>query len=124
MIRRAPRPDGNFTVLHNAMLRDQRLSYKARGLLCYILSMPDNYRFTVERLTRTSPDGRQSVITGMRELRKAGYLTVRRLQSSDGRWRTEQTIHDEPQPVDDAVDNAGDEMWTNDATESGFSGVR
>ena len=124
MIRRAPRPDGNFTVLHNHVLRDQRLSYKARGLLVYILSMPDNYRFTVELLTRTSPDGRQSVITGMRELRDAGYLTVRRLQGSDGRWRTEQTIHDDPQPVDDPVDNAGDEMWTNHATESGFSGVR
>lgn len=104
MIRRAPRPDGNFTVLSNSVLRDQRLSYKARGLLAYILSMPDNFRFTVELLTRTSPDGRQSVISGMRELREAGYLTIRRHQTSDGRWHTEQTIHDCVQTGDNSVD--------------------
>lgn len=103
MIRRAPRPEGNFTVLHNHVLRDPRLSYKARGLLAYILSMPDNFRFTVELLTRTSPDGRQSVISGMRELRDTGYLTIRKIQSSDGRWRTESTIHDCAQTVDEPV---------------------
>lgn len=108
MIRRAPRPDGNFTVVHNHVLRDQRLSYKARGLLTYILSMPDNYRFTVELLTRTSPDGRQSVISGMRELRENGYLTIKKIQSSDGRWRTESTIHDCAQHVDNTGDEHGE----------------
>ena len=108
MIRRAPRPEGNFTVLHNTMLRDQRLSYKARGLLCYILSMPDNFRFTAELLTRHAPDGRQSVMSGLRELRDAGYLTTRRHQTSDGRWRTESTVHDCSQHGENIGDNDGE----------------
>lgn len=108
MIRRAPRPDGNFTVLHNHVLRDRRLSYKARGLLCYILSMPDNFRFTAELLSRHAPDGRQSVITGLRELRETGYMTTIRTQTSDGRWRTESTVHDCSQPVENDGDNDGE----------------
>lgn len=108
MIRRAPRPEGNFTVLHNHVLRDHRLSFKARGLLAYILSMPDNFKFTAELLTRHAPDGRQSVITGLRELRDAGYLTVTRTQSSDGRWRTISTIHDCAQHGENSGDNDGE----------------
>lgn len=108
MIRRAPRPEGNFTVLHNHVLRDQRLSFKARGLLVYILSMPDNFKFTAELLTRHAPDGRQSVISGLRELRQAGYLTIEKKQTSDGRWRTISTIHDCAQHVDNVGDNDGE----------------
>jgi hypothetical protein len=109
VIRRAPRPEGNFTVLHNHVLRDARLSFKARGLLAYILSMPDNFRFTAELLTRNAPDGRAAVMSGLRELRDAGYLTVRREQTSDGRWRTTSTIHDCAQ----TLENAGDEHGEN-----------
>ena len=89
MIVRTPRPDGEtFTVLSNAVLRDVRLSWRARGVLAYLLSLPDDWRITAEHLTRCAPEGRDAVRTALTELEHVGYLTRRRRQDSAGRWVT------------------------------------
>jgi hypothetical protein len=52
MIVRTPRIERDFTVLPNRALRDPYLSYRARGVLAYVLSMPDNWRTSAETLAR------------------------------------------------------------------------
>lgn len=93
---RAPRPAEGYTVLANTTLRDQRLSWKARGLLAYLLSLPDNWRTNSAHLTRMAPDGRASVLSGLRELDDHGYLRRQRKQDAAGRWSTTVTVYDTP----------------------------
>ena len=112
MIVRRRRVD-RFTIVPNDVLRDVRLSWKARGLLAYLLSLPDDWRTSSDRLARLGPDGRDAVRSGLRELEELGYLVRRRIQSSTGRWSTELIITDEP------VDTFGDAMGTTRSTDAG-----
>lgn len=120
IIRAAQHED--FTVLPNAALRDRRLSWKARGLLVHLLSMPPLWRTSAERLARLAPDGRDSVRSGLAELRRVGYIvTERRQDTVSGRWTTVNLVHD--RPVDKPVDRPVDDLGTTTPTEDGLSDV-
>lgn len=112
---RQPRPTSHFTILPNGVLRDMTLSFKARGLLAYILSQPDNWRTTSADLALVGPDGRDAVRTGLTELEARGYLVRLKHQAPDGKWRTTTHIYDTP------VDNPVDKLWRTRTTEAGFS---
>lgn len=96
---RAPRPPRGWTEVPNVSVRDRRLSYRARGILCRLLSNEDGYRMTAVDLARESLDGRTAVLSGLKELREWGYIVSRRLQDERGRWRTETYVFDQPQPT-------------------------
>lgn len=66
-------PSDNYTVLSNAMLRDERLSYESRGLLSELLTRPDDWEISVINIARSGPAGRDKVYRMMRELEDAGY---------------------------------------------------
>lgn len=73
-----------FTILNNQILRDKRLSMKARGLLAYVLSLPEDWDFTVAGLSVAAGMGKAAVNSGLHELESAGYLTRRMLRAEDG----------------------------------------
>lgn len=85
-----------YVSVRNRTVRDKRLSYKATGLLVYLLSLPDDA--TVDRvgLARSKRDGQDSVMTGLRELAEAGYIEYRKVQDERGRWKTEATVREAP----------------------------
>ena len=66
----------NCTVIDNEIIRDERLSYNARGILATIISYLDegDFSFLLEYLTRSSPDNELSVEDGLNELKNLGYL--------------------------------------------------
>jgi len=97
MIVRSPRPDSHFTILANEILRNQRLTLRARGLLGLLLSYPDNWRTSSENLARICPDGRDAIRTTLRELEDAGYIERRKYQDELGRWHTDTVVFDTPQ---------------------------
>lgn len=98
MIVRAPRPESHFVQIRNDVVRDRRLSYKARGLLAFMLSFPDNYRITADSLAEASDsDGRRSVLTGLDELRDHGYLVTVTERNDKGQFSKTSFIYDEPQ---------------------------
>ena len=105
MIIRSPRAD-RFLVIGNDVLRDKRLSFRARGILAYLLSMPDNWQTSSERIAAETTEGRDSIRTALRELQTAGYIHRRRYQDEAGKWRSELLVWDRPSL--DPVNNPGE----------------
>lgn len=95
-IKRAKRRT-NFTMISNVGLRDERLSYKAKGILAYMLSLPDDWVFYESELVKHSTDGKASVKSGLKELQETGYLTRKRRRDDKGHLKEAMwEISDEP----------------------------
>ena len=65
---------GNFTILDNTGLRDPNISWKAKGLLAYLLHLPDDWQVYLSDLQNRSTDGRDSTNSAIKELEKNGYI--------------------------------------------------
>src|ERR1035437_8458427 len=74
----------NFTVLPNALLTDQNLTYKARGLAAYLLSRPEDWCVLISDLS-SGLDRDTAVLSGLKELRGLGYISLVAIRSADGR---------------------------------------
>ena len=74
-----------YTVIDQAVFRDEDISYKAKGLLCQMLSLPDGWAFSIEGLVKMSLDGKSSVMSALNELEDAGYLYREQIKK-DGRY--------------------------------------
>ncbi len=75
----------DFTTVHNGFVRDTNLGINARGLLLTMISLPDNWDFSIRGLAAILPDGKQKVQTALAELEKYGYL-IRRQIVENGRF--------------------------------------
>lgn len=96
-VRRGPRLASNFTILSNAVLNDDRLSFRARGVLIWLLSKPDDWRTRSDSIASQSPkEGRDAIRSALRELAELGYLVREKFQNELGQWCTVQTIYEEP----------------------------
>lgn len=77
-IRRGPMAadvfEQQFTRIHNAVFRDRRMSYKAKGIFGLISTHRDGFGLSIESLTSFSTDGVSAVRTGLNELEEFGYL--------------------------------------------------
>lgn len=76
----------NYTVMSNYHFNDVRLSYKAMGLLSKMLSLPDNWVFTLQYLANQAKDGLDSVRAGIKELEVAGYIERSQSRSENGKF--------------------------------------
>lgn len=94
----------DFVIIPNAALEDVRLSGKARGYLAYLLSRPDGWSGDSRSLAQVFPDGRDAILSGLRELEKARYLVRTRKRGAKGRWVTGQEIFDVPQPLEPSAE--------------------
>lgn len=113
---RAPRRV-RYSVISTIAIEDRRLSFKARGLLCYLLSKPDNWTIrTGELVNASEADGRDAVRAGLLELRSAGYLVFVKKRDGAGRISSSYTLYEEP--AKPAVDGKTEDG----KTEDGFSG--
>ena len=75
----------NYTVMSNHHLQDKRLSLKAKGLLSYMLSLPDDWDYSLKGLTTGCRDGIDSVRSTVRELEASGYLRRSKVRDARGR---------------------------------------
>lgn len=88
MIVRGKRLERGFTIVDNDVIRDNRLSLKARALLMLILSFPDDWRTDNRSLARMCKEGETAIRSALRELRETGYMVQEKRRDEKGRWRT------------------------------------
>lgn len=87
----------SYTVMANHHLRDERLSLKSKGLLSLILSLPDDWRISIEGMTQFSADGKDAIRSAIRELTDAGYITRAQTHSEAGTFSGyEYIVHETP----------------------------
>lgn len=92
--------DGQFTQILNSWLRDDRLSFKARGLLAYIESHTPEWEISVGWLASKSPEGKDALRSAIHELEIYGYLK-REQENVNGRfgevtWTTQEPLAENP----------------------------
>ena len=75
----------NYTVVDNAYLTDPRLSAREMGLLTKVLSLPDDWVFSVRGLERILKDGQDGIRSALRVLEEAGYLVRSRVRNEHGK---------------------------------------
>ena len=97
----------DYTVMSNYHLRDRSLSLKAKGLLSLMLSLPEDWDYTMKGLARICKDGIDSISGGIRELEAHGYLVRERVRNENGQLGSiEYTILEQPQaPAQELVQN-------------------
>ncbi len=87
----------NFTVMSNYHLKDTGLSLKAKGLLSLMLSLPDNWDYTIKGLATICKDGVDSIKSTVKELEQNGYILRKRIRNEKGHLRgIEYIIYEEP----------------------------
>lgn len=68
------RRQDSFTLIGNGVLRDNKLSLKAKGLFSLVISLPDGWDFSIAGLTTLIPEGQTAVYSALKELIEAGYV--------------------------------------------------
>jgi hypothetical protein len=82
-----PEIKANFTQISNEVLLDERLSFKARGILALLLSRPKNWKIYIDEIIeRSDLDGKHSVRTGFKELKTFGYLELVKVWNDAGKF--------------------------------------
>jgi hypothetical protein len=106
ILRRGSRASDNFTSITNDALRDSRLTFKARGILAYLMSHSDGWEINVSAIARAGGCGRDAVMSGLKELREAGYLHMTQVHDEGGRMaKWEYEITDAPQSENPTADH-------------------
>jgi len=95
-ITRGIRPERNFAIISNYVLRDSALSYRARGVLCCILSFAEGFQISSDRLAEMGKEGRDAIRSALSELEAAGYLKRAKVQDEKGLWSSSAVINDVP----------------------------
>ncbi len=92
----------DFTIMSNHHLKNKNLSLKAKGLLSYMLSLPEDWNYTIGGLTVVCMEGRDAIREAVKELERQGYVVRTRVRDEQGRLRNaEYTIYEVPHSAQD-----------------------
>ncbi len=95
----------NYTVMSNYHLRDKNLSLKAKGLLSQMLSLPEDWDYTLRGLAAINKESVDAIRTAVLELERAGYISRRQTRDSRGRMSaSEYTIYETPRTSSPELD--------------------
>ena len=102
--------NSNYVVMNRTALNDKRLSWRAKGIMAYLLSMPDDWVFYMEELQTHSTDGKTSFTNGFKELKDCGYVERKPIKDEiSGKithWET--IVHEIPIEVKPQVEKPHD----------------
>ena len=76
----------NFTTVDNGFVRNTALSWKAKGILLYLISLPENWVLNLNELKNHATDGISSLRAGINELKEKGYVRVSSVKDEKGKF--------------------------------------
>lgn len=74
-----------YVMIRKTIFEEPNISWKAKGIIAYVLSRPDDWQIWVADLVKRSTDGRDAVYTGLKELKENGYLRESIYRDQHGR---------------------------------------
>lgn len=116
IFRKAHNRENPYALISKVILRDRRLSAKAMGLMCYFLSLPDDWEISINELIRHFSDGEKSIRAGIKELVLLGYIEMQQSRGERGRFSsTIFLIHEEPTKIAPPLEPRGVSPYTQTA---------
>tara|TARA_Y100000401_G_scaffold83332_1_gene68630 strand:+ start:90 stop:764 length:675 start_codon:yes stop_codon:yes gene_type:complete len=70
----------NFTTINNEFIFNKNLSLKAKGLLCHLLALPNDWKLYVEEVEKWSTDGKSAIYSAFKELTSNGYMKRKQIR--------------------------------------------
>lgn len=95
-----------YVNLDSRAVNDDRLSFRARGVLAWLLEKPDSWTVNANAIAARGAEGRDAIRTALAELEHAGYLRRRKWRGDDGKFHSEHVVFEHPSL---AVENVGDD---------------
>lgn len=92
--------NNNYTVMANYHLRDKELSFKAKGLLSYMLSLPEDWDYSLNGLASVSKEGIKAIKNIIGELKEQGYLKINKIRKENGQYQYEYLIREIPEGIE------------------------
>ncbi len=86
----------NYTVMSNYHLKDKNLSYKAKGLLSFMLSLPDDWDYSLAGLCAISKESRDGIRSILKELQKYHYVKIEKVRGEKGHFEYNYLIYEIP----------------------------
>lgn len=76
----------DYTIISNKILEDKNLTWKAKGLMAYLLSRPEDWRVFMKQLEGISKDGKHATRSALQELIDKGYIVKKVLRDKKGKF--------------------------------------
>lgn len=109
----------NYTIVDNTVLQNVNLSFEARGFLAYLLSLPDDWNFTVRGLVKMTGCNKSVILRLMNELKAAGYIQLVTNKDKSGKFTASSWII-----YEEAFENHIPQKRNTEFTEHGENGTR
>lgn len=93
-----------YTTVDRRSINHDTLSFRARGVLVWLLDKPDGWHVNADRIAEHGKEGRDAIRAALTELEVAGYLVRNRSRGDGGRWTTEHVLYEHPSLVPDEPD--------------------
>ena len=114
--------EGKFTQIPNSWARDERLGYRARGILLLLMSHQDGWKISLEHLANDGPDGITAVRTAIEQLQECGYLKRNQIRNERSQIEGSEWIlsdpfeRDEPQLENLMLENLEENLMSENLT--------
>lgn len=95
----------DYTVMSNAHFREKNMSLKAKGLLSLMLSLPDDWNYSIEGLIAICKENGTAIKSTLKELKEFGYLKVEKTQNEKGVFEYIYNIYENPQTENPSIEN-------------------
>lgn len=86
----------DYTIMSNYHLRDKSLSYKAKGLLSFMLSLPEDWDYSLNGLVAISKESRDEIRSILKELQEQHYLEIEKYRNDKGLFEYNYLIYEIP----------------------------
>lgn len=110
----------DYTVMSNYHLKDKRLTLKSKGLLSQMLSLPDDWDYTLSGLSVINRESKDAIRSALNELEAAGYIRRRQTTDASGKFSSnEYIIYERPEEPEPSLENPTTEKPMTEKPSSG-----